>query len=166
MNTDTKSRKLLGRMVKIGITISSVTRGLDARKLLGRLISIGVVIAAVGLGLEVLYSTNYYPRTDDAEVFANFIGIAPQVEGPIISLAVQDNDFLKQGQLLFEIDPRPYEYALQRARSDFNTLEGQITDERRTIASQVSAVGAARANTDSAAANIDRALAAVNEAKA
>jgi hypothetical protein len=43
-------------MVKIGIAISSVTRGLDARKLLGRLISIGVVIAAVGLGLEVLYT--------------------------------------------------------------------------------------------------------------
>src|ERR1700678_436468 len=68
MNTDTKSRKLLGRMVKIGITISSVTRGLDARKLLGRLISIGVVIAAVGLGLEVLYSTNYYPRTEDLHI--------------------------------------------------------------------------------------------------
>jgi multidrug efflux system membrane fusion protein len=46
------------------------------------------------------------------------------------------------------------------------TLEGQITDQRRTIASQVSAVGAARANTDSATANVDRAAAAVGEAKA
>src|SRR5580698_3299577 len=101
MSTDTKSRKLLGRMVKIGIAISSVTRGLDARKLLGRLISIGVVIAAAGLGLEVLYSTNYYPRTDDAEVFANFIGIAPQVEGPITRLNVRDNQFVKQGELSF-----------------------------------------------------------------
>jgi multidrug efflux system membrane fusion protein len=45
-------------------------------------------------------------------------------------------------------------------------LEGQITDERRTIASQVSAVGAARANTDSAKANVDRAAAAVAVAKA
>src|SRR6202453_266646 len=106
MNTDPKSRKLLGRMVKIGITISSVTRGLDARKLLGRLISIGVVIAAVGLGLEVLYRTNYYPRTDDAEVFANFIGIAPQVEGPITRLNVRDNQFVKQGELLFRSEER------------------------------------------------------------
>ena len=53
-------------------------------KQLSRWISIGVVLAAVALGLAVLYHANHSPRTDDAEVFANFIGIAPQVEGPII----------------------------------------------------------------------------------
>lgn len=135
-------------------------------KRLGTIVSYSIFVAALIAGLMVIDQTNRNPRTDDAEVFANFIGIAPQVDGPIISLAVQDNQFLKQGKLLFEIDPRPYEYALQKARSDLNTLEGQITDERRTIASQVSAVGAARANTDSATANVNRAFAAVNEAKA
>jgi membrane fusion protein, multidrug efflux system len=135
-------------------------------KRVGRIVSISIVAAAVIAGLLVIAETNKYPRTDDAEIFANFIGIAPQVDGPITQLAVQDNAFIKQGNLLFEIDPRPYEYALQKARSDLSTLEGQIVDERRTIASQVSAVGAARANTDSAAANVDRAAAAVNEAKA
>src|SRR5262249_34322318 len=60
----------------------------------------------------------------------------------------------------------PYEYALQRARSDLSTLEGQIVDQTRTIAAQNSAVGAARANTDSAAANVNRAAAAVHEAEA
>jgi len=79
---------------------------------------------------------------------------------------VQDNEFRKQGELLFQIDQRPYEYALEKARSDLNTLEGQIVDQRRTIASQVSAVGAAKANTDSATANVDRAVAAVGEAQA
>jgi multidrug efflux system membrane fusion protein len=136
------------------------------RKHLGRIVSIAIMAAALITGLMVVHETDKYPRTDDAEVFANFIGIAPQVDGPITQLAVQDNAFIKQGNLLFEIDPRPYEYALQKAKSDLNTLEGQIGDERRTIASQVSAVGAALANTDSAAANVDRAAAAVNEAKA
>jgi membrane fusion protein, multidrug efflux system len=133
---------------------------------LGRIVSISIITAAVISGLFLIAETNRYPRTDDAEVFANFIGIAPQVDGPITRLAVQDNAFIKQGEVLFEIDPRPYEYAVQKAHSDLNTLEGQIIDQRRTIASQVSAVGAARANTDSAAANVDRAAAAVNEAKA
>jgi membrane fusion protein, multidrug efflux system len=136
------------------------------RQRLGRIISISIIAAALVTGLLVVNQTNRYPRTDDAEVFANFIGIAPQVDGPITQLAVQDNEFIKQGELLFEIDPRPYEYALQKAKSDLSTLEGQISDERRTIASQVSAVGAARANTGSAAANVDRAASAVNEAKA
>src|ERR1700760_2192574 len=136
------------------------------RKLLGRIVSIAIGIAAIVTGLFVIEQTNRFPRTDDAEVVANFIGIAPQVDGPIDQLAVKDNQFLKQGELLFEIDPRPYQYALEKAKSDLNTLEGQIVDQRRTIASQVSAVGAAKANTDSATANVDRAAAAVGEAKA
>src|ERR1700748_2926047 len=136
------------------------------RQRLGKIVSALIIVAALITGALVINQTNRYPRTDDAEVFANFIGIAPQVDGPIVKLAVQDNAFIKQGDLLFEIDPRPYEYALQKAKSDLNTLEGQITDQRRTIASQVSAVGAAHANVSGAAANIDRAAAAVNEAKA
>ena|SRR5260370_28173335 len=96
------------------------------RKILGRVISIGIVTAAVALGLTALYTTNYYPRTDDAEVFANFIGIAPQVDGPIIRLNVRDNQFVKQGELLFEIDDRPYRYAFERAISEQAALEGQI----------------------------------------
>src|SRR5271167_441437 len=103
------------------------------QRVLSRRISVAIAVAAALLGLLALYRANDYPRTDDAEVFANFIGIAPQVDGPIIQLAVQDNQFLKQGELLFQIDPRPYEYALEKARSDLNTLEGQITDQRRTI---------------------------------
>lgn len=132
----------------------------------GRIVSIAIIAAAAIAGALVIHETDLHPRTDDAEVFANFIGIAPQVEGPITQLAVQDNQFIKQGQLLFKIDSRPYEYALEKARSDRDTLEGQIVDQRRTIASQVSAVGAARANTNSAAANVERAASAVNEAKA
>ena len=135
-------------------------------KLIGRIVSIAIIAAAVITGLLVIAETDKYPRTDDAEIFANFIGIAPQVDGPIMQLAVKDNAYVKQGNLLFEIDPRPYEYTLEKAKSDQSTLEGQIVDERRTIASQVSAVGAARANIDSADANVDRAAAAVNEARA
>ena len=135
-------------------------------QLAGRILSIAIVAGAILTGLMVIHLTDVHPRTDDAEIFANFIGIAPQVDGPITQLAVQDNAFIEQGKLLFQIDPRPYQYALEKAKSDKETLEGQITDQRRTIASQVSAVGAAKANTDSAAANVDRAAAAVDEAKA
>src|SRR6201995_6099858 len=136
------------------------------RRRLGTIISIVIIAAAVITGALVIHMTNLNPRTDDAEVFANFIGIAPQVDGPITRLAVQDNQFVPQGNLLFQIDDRPYEYALEKARSDRDTVKGQIPDQRRTSASKLSAVGAARANTDSATANVDRAAAAVGEAKA
>src|SRR5208337_509944 len=87
-------------------------------KQLSRWVSIGAVLAALALGLVVLYHTNHSPRTDDAEILANFIGIAPQVAGPIVRLNVRDNQFVKKGDLLFEIDERPYQYALERAFSE------------------------------------------------
>src|ERR1700756_5828894 len=124
------------------------------RARLGRLVSIGIVAAAVALGLAVLYNATYYPRTDDAEVFANFIGIAPQVEGPITRLNVHDNQFVKKGDLLFEIDERPYRYALEKATSEQATLEGQISDERRRISALVSAVSVSAANIQSTEADV------------
>src|SRR5215510_1602841 len=138
----------------------------NARRRLGRWLSIGIVITAVTLGVVVLYRTNHYPRTDDAEVLANLIGIAPQVEGPIIRLHARDNQFVKQGDLLFEIDERPYQYALERAISEQAALEGQIEDERRKIASQVSAVDVAKASVQGSKSDIDRYSAAIDQARA
>jgi multidrug efflux system membrane fusion protein len=139
---------------------------LTARGRLGRPISIGIVAAAVALGLAVFYNATSYPRTDDAEVFANFIGIAPQVEGPITRLNVHDNQFVKKGELLFEIDDRPYKYALERALSDQAALAGQIEDERRKIAALVSGVSISQASIHSSQADMNRWAAAIDQARA
>ena len=136
------------------------------RSLLGRWFSIAIVAATVVVGLFVLYHTNHYPRTDDAEIFANFIGMAPQVDGPLSRLNVKDNQFVKKGDLLYEIDERPYQYALENALSEQATLEGQIGDEQRRIAALVSAVSVAQANIHSAEAAVANAERGVNRARA
>ncbi len=136
------------------------------RPLLGRWISIVFVSGAVILGLAVFYHANQYPRTEDAEVFANFIGIAPQVDGPLIRLNVQDNQFVKKGELLYEIDERPYQYALETATSQQATLEGQIADEQRKIAALVSGVSVAQANIHSSEAAVANAEQGVARARA
>ena len=136
------------------------------RESLGRVISVGILIGALILGITILERTRIYPHTDDAEVLANFIGIAPQVEGPILHLNVHDNQLVKQGDLLFEIDRRPYEYALERSLSDQAALEAQISDERRRIAALVSAVSVSQANIKSAQADLIRWEAAIDQAKA
>src|ERR1700756_4590957 len=102
-----------------------------------RWVSVAIVAAALLLGLIVLWRSGHKPRTDDAEVFANLIGIAPQVEGPIVELKVQQNQIVKRGDLLFAIDPRPYEYELEKAESAQSALESQISDEERRIAAEV-----------------------------
>src|SRR3984957_20859273 len=88
-----------------------------------------VVLAIVGL-LAVYAVTTLHPQTDDAEIFANYIGIAPVVQGPILHLNVADNQHVKQGDLLFEIDDRPYKYGLPRAVSDQAALAAQVVDEQ------------------------------------
>src|ERR1700752_1417934 len=138
----------------------------NAPKELSPRVSFGIVGAAIVLGLIVLYHTNHSPRTDDAELFANFIGIAPQVEGPIVRLNVRDNQFVKKGELLYEIDERPYQYALERALSDQAALEGQIADEQRKINALVSGVSVAKANISSSQADVARGAAAVEQARA
>src|SRR5579863_10081684 len=100
-----------------------------------------VLLAIVGL-LAVYWVTTRHPQTDDAEIFANYIGIAPVVEGPVLHLNVADNQRVKRGDLLFEIDDRPYKYALDHAVSDQAALEGQIVDEQRSIQAEVHAVAA------------------------
>src|SRR5258707_15263937 len=115
------------------------------RRRIGRLVVLGVVIAATIALLLVAYEVNRSPRTDDASVWANYIEIAPEVSGRLVELPVKDNAYVKKGDLLFVIDPRPYEYALQQALADQELLEQQIIDERRRIAAQNSAFEAAGA---------------------
>src|SRR5882762_6123395 len=136
------------------------------QKVLSRRISIGFAVAAVVLGLVALDRTNHHPRTDDAEVFANFIGIAPQVQGPVVRLNVRDNQFVKKGEVLYEIDERPYQYALETAVSEQAALEGQIGDEQRKIAALVSAVSVSQANIRSAEAEVTNSAQGVNRARA
>ena len=145
----------------------------ESRKLVGRWIRIVVISGAVLSLLAAILVTDLHPRTDDASVRANFIEITAEVSGKLTSLPVKDNAFVKKGDLLFEIDPRPYEYALQQALSDQEALEQQIVDAKRKIASQKSAVQAASAaevnsktSVKTAGSGIDVASASVNRAKA
>src|SRR6204780_2177950 len=132
----------------------------------GRVFTAAMVLLAMA-GLIAVYSvTTWHPQTDDAEIFANYIGIAPVVAGPILHLNVADNQHVKHGDLLFEIDDRPYKYALDHAVSDQAALEGQVVDEQRRIGAEVHAVTASGAATRSAGANVDRAQPWIREAEA
>jgi len=136
------------------------------RKRLGRWIFIGVVVAAALTLLVTVYQVDLHPRTDDASVWANYIQLAPEVSGRLVQLPIKDNAFVKKGDLLFIIDPRPYEYALQQALADQELLEQQIIDEKRKIAAQNSAVDAADAAVHVSKTGIQTASSSIDQAKA
>lgn len=136
------------------------------RRRIGRRVLIGVLVAAAIVLILVVYQVNYYPRTDDASVWANYVEFAPEVNGRLVDLPIRDNEYVKKGDLLFVIDPRPYEYALNQALSDQKSLEEQIIDRGRTIAAQNSAVLAATAALSSAKTSVQTAGSTVDAARA
>jgi multidrug resistance efflux pump len=76
---------------------------------------------------------HYTPYTNDAYIQAYVVQIAPQVEGPVTKVHVKNDNFVKVGQPLFEIDYRPYEYKakqleakLVKTRQDIMQLESEI----------------------------------------
>jgi membrane fusion protein (multidrug efflux system) len=72
-----------------------------------------------------LRQSNLYPSTDDTYVQAHIVDIAPQVSGPVTQVFVKDHQEVKQGQLLFSIDPRPFQYAEQRAEAQLKLAQQQ-----------------------------------------
>jgi multidrug resistance efflux pump len=95
-------------------------------RIAGRIIGALIVLGAIVLSVYVTRLYYEYPRTDDAYVHANIVGIAPHVSGPITELPVQDNQHVRQGQLLFVVDARPYRSAVDKAEADLALTNLQI----------------------------------------
>lgn len=65
----------------------------------------------------------HHPSTDDAYVQANTINVAAQVTGPIASIYVKDHQNVEKGQLLFTINPLPFQLAVNKAVASFDAQQ-------------------------------------------
>jgi multidrug efflux system membrane fusion protein len=127
-----------------------------ARRIIGRLLG-GIIVAAAAIAVVVtLLQWETRPQTDDATVRANFVGIAPQVNGHIIELHVRDNQQVKEGDLLFVIDPRPYEIALERARASLLLTRTEVDGLKNGAATAVAGISKAEAQLNASAADVTR----------
>src|SRR5262249_39048544 len=103
------------------------------RRILGRVVG-GLIVAGAAVAIVVtLLQWQTRPQTDDATVRANFVGIAPQVSGHIVELPVRDNQQVRRGDLLFVVDPRPYEVALARARAALALTRKEVDGLRNGV---------------------------------
>ena len=119
--------------------------------------AIVLVVATLLLVIFVIHRLDRTPRTDDAYVYADTIDVVPEVSGRIVDLPVHDNQAVKQGDLLFRIDPRPYQDALTRGNASLVALERQIELTQRTVNAQ-------QYNAQSVRAAVERARAAASQA--
>ncbi len=107
-----------------------VRRDHPVLRVVGRILGVLIVLVTLALGVYAARLYYFFPQTDDAYVRANIVHIAPHVSGPIVDLPLQDNQHVRKGDLLFVVDPRPYQAALQmaQARLELTNLEIEALD--------------------------------------
>jgi multidrug resistance efflux pump len=76
------------------------------------------------------------PWTRDSQVRANIVGIAPRVSGPIIRVSVHDNQEVKTGDMLFEIDPADYAALLNVASGQVLNAEANLKQQQQNLGRQ------------------------------
>jgi len=122
---------------------------------LGRLVAALAVAAALGLAVWTLYVLDRRPRTHDAHLFAYSAGMAPEVSGRIVALHVTNNQRVKRGEPLVDIDPEPFELRVRQARAQVAALKAQINLTGRQVASQRSGADAAATQINHARAQLE-----------
>lgn len=100
------------------------------------------------VGSLVLYfiADRMTPSTTQARIQAFVVPVAAEVAGKVSEVKVRNNDEVEAGAIMFVIDKGPYEIALQKSKSDYETM-------RRTVNASVEAVASAQAALQAAVAN-------------
>src|SRR2546428_6851224 len=125
-----------------------------ARRLAGRVIGAAIVAGAAIAVVVTLLEWDTRPKTDDATVGANFVGIAPKVSGHIVDLRVRDNQQVHEGDLLFVVDPRPYEIAGARARAGLALTRKEVEGLRNGVSTADAGVARPAAQANASAADV------------
>ena len=133
---------------------------------LGRIVSYASIAAGVLTLLVVWNQIQRYPRTDDAYLRANTVGMAPRVFGQIVALPIRDNQIVHVGDLLYRIDPRPYEVALARAEAKLAVVDFDVRALNDAVKVADAKIETARAEVARANAEVNRRTADVTAAKA
>jgi membrane fusion protein (multidrug efflux system) len=151
---------------------------------LGLIILLLVLASAITGGVLWWIHSNTYEDTDDAQVNAHLSAISSRIAGTVTAVYVEENQFVKAGQLIAELDPRDYQNALDQATSQKLQSEAQVrainpnvpiteTSNRATVSSSeadlansAAAVSAAERDYEAAEADLRQAEATAAKAEA
>src|SRR3954464_6591058 len=118
------------------------------RERLRRPLMLAVPIVVALFGAAVYLAEEPYVSTDDAFVRAAKVTVNARVAGQAVAIAVHDNQRVRQGQVLFRIDPEPYQIAVDLAEARLGSARLQIDSLKATYRQQQAELQSAK---DSAA---------------
>lgn len=110
-----------------------------------------LIVAVAGLlGWLYLRTEHNNPTSKDAVIVANTVNVAPIVPGRVVAIHVVENQKVRKGDLLFELDPAPFLHLVAQTGADLKLAEAALETQRRNIAAE-------QANAEIASQQIDRA---------
>ena len=107
-----------------------------------------LLIVCIILVLIIYYALldRYTPYTSDAYIQAYVVQVAPQVEGRVIGVYVGNNQFVREGDKLFRLDPRPYEYRVEQQRAELVQARQEVDQYESDIKAAEQVVKESQAN--------------------
>jgi multidrug resistance efflux pump len=115
----------------------------------GKATKIGATAVLVLIAASLLWyfaADRLTPHTTQARVQAFVVPVAAEVAGKVLAVHVRNNDVVQPGQQLFDIDPSQYRIALQRSRSDYESVQRSVNAAAATVEAARAALQAAQAN--------------------
>ncbi|MBV9538836.1 MAG: multidrug transporter subunit MdtN [Acidisphaera sp.] len=121
---------------------------------MGVLVSLAAFAAVIVLAVLTTRRIDLRPRTDDAYLQADVVHMAPEVSGRIVELNVRDNQRVHRGDVLFRIDPIPFQLRVEQVRATVRGLEAKLAVTTDQIAAQTSSADTANRGIASAEAQL------------
>jgi multidrug resistance efflux pump len=138
-----------------------------------KLLTLALALVAVVAAYLAYQRWTETPWTRDGQVRADIVKIAPRVSGYIVQVLVEDNQFVRKGELLFKIDPSLYKLSvdtaqvrLEQAQQEVAALEAAVSAAEAKVAEAEASVMSARGEISKAAAGIRSAAAGVKDSEA
>jgi len=121
----------------------------------GSVIALAIIALAVIVALRSASWVSRHPSSSDASIDADVVHVAAAVGGRIIEIRVRENSPVRRGDLLFQIDPLPYQLLVSQANADLAVAEAQLDTQKRYVSTQQSNATIARDQTTTAKTNYE-----------
>lgn len=108
------------------------------------------------LGLRMFIDGKTRVETDNAFIEARIVPVSAKVSGTVMRVLVNDNQFVKKGDLLLEIDPRDYQVQMAKAAAGVGVAENETGGEYLKVEAARAALQSARARHDQAILDLER----------
>src|SRR5271170_5763920 len=92
-----------------------------------------VLLIAAGVGIYFWLDSRQFESTDDAEVEAHLNSISSRVDGSITNVYVDNNQIVKAGDALVDLDPRDFQVAVDQARAQLAQARSQVTAQQPNV---------------------------------